>query len=53
MWSQRIFLLISRSDSGGANFLGQVWDAVREWLESGDFQLEGIPRRELQVSATS
>jgi hypothetical protein len=41
-----------RSDSGGASFLGQVWAAMREWRDSGEFQLESIPRLELQVGAS-
>lgn len=38
-----------RSDSGGASYLGQVWAAACEWRDSGNFQLESIPRLELQV----
>ncbi len=38
-----------RSDSGGASFLGQAWDAVCAWRESGQWQLETVPRLELQV----
>jgi hypothetical protein len=35
-----------RSDSGGASFLGEVWEAVRDWRASGDWAVPGVRRFE-------
>ena len=40
--------LRSRSDSGGASFLGDVWTAMQEWRESAAWRPVSVPALDLQ-----
>ena len=40
--------MLRRSDSGGASFLGQVWEAAGEWRASQQWSLASVQRLALE-----